>query len=269
MTPMTRFGQTDALFAADRQADLWKAFERNDAPGSPGIAPTWTSSAKDAVGCSLGPARLWFTIGYGILNEVYWPRIDLPQIRDLGFIVSDGKGFWSEVKRCGKYSLRSLASGTPAYEIVHPDERYRLSLRISPDPRRDVLAVEVVLESNAPEMRVYVLLAPHLGASGNNNRAGIAMHNDRTVLWADQAPFSLALVAVDQCQQDAVLRASAGYVGFSDGWQDFARNGAMTWSYPSAGPAMSRLWPSSAGAAFWRSASAAMWKPRPPLRCQA
>ncbi|KAH2808170.1 hypothetical protein KXV85_006086, partial [Aspergillus fumigatus] len=71
---------------------------------------------------------------------------------------------------------------------------------------------------------------------GNNNRAGIAKHNERTVLWADRAPFSLALVAVDQAQKDAVLRASAGYVGFSDGWQDFARNGAMTWSYPSAGP---------------------------------
>lgn len=233
---MTRLGHANALFADDLQADQWDASERNDAPGWPGIAPTWTSSAKDAVGCSLGPARLWFTIGYGILNEVYWPRVDLPQIRDLGFIVSDGKGFWSEVKRCGKYSLRSIALGTPAFEIVHPDERYRLSLRISPDPHRDVLAIEVALESSTPEMRVYVLLAPHLGASGNNNRAGVSRHNGRTVLWADRAPFSLALLAVDFGQTDAVARASAGYVGFSDGWQDFARNGAMTWSYPSAGP---------------------------------
>ncbi len=36
------------------------------------------------VGCSLGSSRLWFTIGGGIINEVYYPRIDLPQIRDLG-----------------------------------------------------------------------------------------------------------------------------------------------------------------------------------------
>lgn len=236
MTRITRFGQTDALRMAEWEADQWRAFERGVAPGSPGIAPTWTSSAKDAVGCSLGPARLWFTIGYGILNEVYWPRVDLPQIRDLGFIVSDGKGFWSEVKRCGKYSLKSIAPGTPAFEIVHPDDRYRLSLRISPDPRRDVLAVEVTLESGEPEMRVYALLAPHLGASGNGNRAGVARHNGRTVLWADRTPFSLALLAVDQGQTDAIRRASTGYVGFSDGWQDFARNGAMTWAYPSAGP---------------------------------
>jgi hypothetical protein len=29
-----------------------------DAPGRPGIPPTWTSSSKDAVGSALGPSRL-------------------------------------------------------------------------------------------------------------------------------------------------------------------------------------------------------------------
>jgi glucoamylase len=85
-----------------------------DAPGKPGIAPTWTSSAKDFVGCSIGPSRLWFTTGYGILNEVYWPRVDIPQIRDLGFIVADRRGFWVEVKRNADYTLRLLAPGVPA-----------------------------------------------------------------------------------------------------------------------------------------------------------
>ena len=75
----------------------------DDAPGHPGIPPTWTSSAKDLVGGSLGPSRLWFTLGFGIVNEVYFPRTALPQIRDLGFIVADGKGFWSEVTRCATW----------------------------------------------------------------------------------------------------------------------------------------------------------------------
>lgn len=207
-----------------------------DAPGSPGISPTWTSSAKDAVGCSLGPARLWFTIGYGILNEVYWPRIDIPQIRDLGFIVADGKGYWDEVKRCGAHELRSISPGAPAFEILHTGLRYRLRLRITPDPRRDVLAIETTLETVDPDLRVYALLAPHLGATGKGNRARVVQHRGRTILWAEQGPFSLALAAVDSEQQDAIMRASAGYVGASDGWQDFARNGAMTWSYAAAGP---------------------------------
>src|SRR3954471_19934225 len=81
------------------------------APGAPGVAPSWTSSAKDIVGCSLGPARLWFTMGFGIVNEVYYPRVDIPQIRDLGFIVAGPEGFWSEVKRNANYKLSLLAPG--------------------------------------------------------------------------------------------------------------------------------------------------------------
>ena len=73
--------------------------DMSQAPGAPGIGPTWSSSAKDAVGTSVVASRVWFTVGHGILNEVYWPRVDRPQIRDLGFIVADGAGFWSEVKR--------------------------------------------------------------------------------------------------------------------------------------------------------------------------
>ena len=83
------------------------------APGAPGIPPTWTSSAKDMVGTSLGPARLWFTTGFGIVNEIYWPRVDIPQIRDLGFIVAGPGGFWSEVKRNQNYAMRLLAPGPP------------------------------------------------------------------------------------------------------------------------------------------------------------
>ena len=113
------------------------------APGSPGISPTWTSSAKDIVGCALGRSRVWFTLGFGIINEVYYPQVDIPQIRDLGFIVADGLGFWVEVKRLENYTLRLLAPGTPAVEIVHMHERFTLTLRVTPDPDRDVLAIEV------------------------------------------------------------------------------------------------------------------------------
>src|SRR5207237_9589693 len=86
------------------------------APGAPGLPPTWCSSAKEMLGSSLGHARLWFTIGGGIINEVYYPRVDLPQIRDLGFIVADGAGFWIEVKRLWKHELRLAAPRVPALD---------------------------------------------------------------------------------------------------------------------------------------------------------
>src|SRR5205807_3148045 len=145
------------------------------APGAPGIPPTWTSSAKDMVGTSLGPARLWFTLGFGIVNEVYYPRVDTPQIRDLGFIVASPDGFWSEVKRNQNYSLRRLAPGVPAVEVVHSHPRYTLRLRVTPDPRRDVLAIECRLDAARDEdqLSLYVLVAPHLGATGFGNTARV------------------------------------------------------------------------------------------------
>src|SRR6516164_2949974 len=173
------------------------------APGGPGIPPTWTSSAKDMVGCALGNSRLWFTLGFGIVNEVYYPRVDLPQIRDLGFIVADGEGFWAEVKRVANYRIQLLAPGVPAVEILHEHERYTLRLRIAPDSRRDVLAIECRLDGD-PKLRLYALLAPHLGATGYGNNAAAVIYRKRRVLWAEQGPFVTALVAVDQKQRDAV-----------------------------------------------------------------
>lgn len=205
------------------------------APGHPGIAPTWTSSAKDVVGCAFGAPRLWFTTGYGILNEVYCPRVDLPQIRDLGFIVADGKGFWVEVKRLGNYRSVQPGPGIPAVEIVHQHPRFKLRLRIAPDSERDVLLLELILDGDK-DLRPYALLAPHLGGTGNDNTALVDRYRGRRILWADQGPFSLALAAVDERQRDAWGITSAGYVGSSDGWQDFSSNDAMTMAFDSAGP---------------------------------
>ncbi len=223
------------MFSAESSAMAETAASRLEAPGAPGATPTWCSSAKDMVGCALGPARLWFTVGFGIINEVYHPRIDIPQIRDLGFIVADGAGFWVEVKRLGGYALRLAAPGVPAVEILHTHPRFTLRLRVTPDPLRDVLLVEPTLSGDA-ELQLYALLAPHIGATGEGNVAAVARYRGRRVLWAEQGPFGLALVAADQRQRDVLGAASAGYVGVSDGWQDFAQHGRLTWQYERAGP---------------------------------
>jgi len=205
------------------------------APGAPGIPPTWCSSAKEMIGCSIDTSRLWFTIGGGIVNEVYFPRVDIPQIRDLGFIVADGQRFWVEVKRLWQHTIEALVPGIPAVRVVHRHERFELTLRVVPCEERDALLVDVVLTGDE-SLRPYALLAPHLGGTGMNNHAEVADYGGHRLLWAQQGPYALALAAVTDGQRDAFGRASAGYTGASDGWQDFARNGAMTWEYSSAGP---------------------------------
>ena len=68
--------------------------------GAPGMPPRWTSSEKQAVGTAYSASsRVWYTISHGILNEIYYPTIDRPQVRDLGFLISDGETFFHEEKR--------------------------------------------------------------------------------------------------------------------------------------------------------------------------
>ena len=81
-----------------------------NAPGWPGIRPRWTSSAKSGVGTALsGESRVWFTLSHGILNEVYFPRVDKACIRDLGFIVTDGSSFFSEERRHTRSEVSTVA----------------------------------------------------------------------------------------------------------------------------------------------------------------
>ena len=67
--------------------------------GGPGIEPRWTSSSKEGVGTAWSDAsRVWFTLSHGILNEVYYPTVDRPQVRDLEFLVTDGASFFHAVQ---------------------------------------------------------------------------------------------------------------------------------------------------------------------------
>ncbi len=200
--------------------------QMTDAPGgAQNLAPTWTSSAKDMVTTGLGASRVWATLGHGILNEVYWPSTGEPQIRDLGFIVAGPHG-WSEVKRVYRYTLETPEPDIPLPTVVHDGEggAYRLTLEIVPDPARDVVLIRYALEG--ADCRLYALLAPRLGPQSDRNTATTG-----EALWSEGGGAWLCLAS-----SDGFSRTSAGYVGTSDGWQDFDRNGRMTWDWDRAGP---------------------------------
>ncbi|WP_161882607.1 glycoside hydrolase family 15 protein [Deinococcus alpinitundrae] len=190
------------------------------APGAPGLPPTWTSSDKDAVTTSLGRGRVWASVGHGNLNEVYWPTNGDPQVRDLTFLVRTSGG-WFDLKRSRRYSLLLPEEG-PAIGIRHQGEGFSLSLDVVPDPHRDSLLIAYRLRGDAV---LYALLAPHLGDSGIDNTAWV----DGEALFARRGENVLTLLA-----SGGLTRASAGFVGISDGWQDFDQHGEMTWTYDRA-----------------------------------
>ncbi len=205
------------------------------APAPSYVSPNWAPAAKDAVGTALGTSRLWFTVAQGIVTEVYFPRPDIPQLKDMGFIVADGAGFWVELRRMGNYTVTWQEEAIPAITITYRHARFTFALRICADPERDVLLIDFALEGEAA-LQLYVLAAPRIGEDATCNQAWVGEWEGRPLLWAEQGPFGLALAAVDREGRPALLQRSVGLVGASDGWQDFHNNGCMSWHYAEAGP---------------------------------
>src|SRR5262249_59319581 len=139
------------------------------------VSARWTSSAKRGVGVALSPrSHVWFTISHGILNEVYYPRVDQACTRDFGLIVTNGADFFSEEKRNADHEIEVVDDGVPAYRLVNTchQRRYRIEKRILSDPRRDTVLQQIQFEAlaGAPgSYHLFRLLAPHLVNGGANN----------------------------------------------------------------------------------------------------
>jgi glucoamylase len=208
---------------------------RTFAPGWPGTPGRWTSSAKSGVGTAVSrDSRVWFTLSHGILNEIYYPRVDHACTRDLGFIVTDGRSYFSEEKRHARSKTSQVAPGIPAYRLLNTatDGRHRIEKEVLTDPWRDVVLQRVrfiPLEGTLADYRLYVLLAPHLANRGGGNTAWVGDYKGTPMLFAERAHYALALASTAPW-----LARSVGFVGVSDGWQQLRAHKRLTTSYARA-----------------------------------
>lgn len=208
------------------------------APGAPGLEARWTSSAKSGVGTTIGrSARVWFTLSHGILNEIYFPRVDQACTRDMGLIVTGPDGYFSEEKRHTHQKVQTMGDGIPGYRLVNTsrDGRYRIVKEIIVHPHREVVLQKIsfeVLRGTRSEYRVYGILAPHLRNAGNDNNAAATDYKGFPILAAYKPGIALAFA----CSKPWVTR-SVGFVGQSDGWQQLKARGwlAGEWTLAESG----------------------------------
>jgi glucoamylase len=209
--------------------------QQGEAFGAPGAQSRWTSSLKDAV-CTAYAAssRIWFTCSHGILNEIYHPTIDRAQIRDMGFLITDGMTFAHEEKRDLVSTFEYIHQETLGVRYVNrdPDGRYSLTKEIICDPHHAVVLQRVRLEADPellPRLKVYTLLAPHLDGGGADNSARAVDFAGHKALLAWRNEWSLVMGA-----SGGFARVSCGFVGASDGWRDLMDNFKMDWEFGSA-----------------------------------
>ncbi|HEY4273714.1 MAG TPA: glycoside hydrolase family 15 protein [Candidatus Udaeobacter sp.] len=204
--------------------------------GAPGIEPRWTSSAKEGVGTAYHTScRVWFTLSHGIVNEIYYPHVDKPNTRDFQFLISDGETFCHEEKRDLNHLVEYPERDCVFYRLTNsePSGRYRLIKHVLTDPHRSVLLVhtklEVFDESLRGKLRLYALLAPHLGGFGVGNSGWCTEIGDDKLIHAQRQNVHLLMA----CSSGFSCR-SVGYVGLSDGWRDLMHNFKMDWEFRAA-----------------------------------
>ncbi len=205
------------------------------APGWPGIPPRWTSSAKTGIGTALNQhSKVWFTLSHGILNEVYFPRVDQACTRDFGLMVTNGTDFFSEEKRHCTFELQPFEPGIPGYNLINSEigGRYRIVKEVLTDPYRNVVLQKVrfeALQGQISDYRLYALLSPHLANCGYGNTGWAGDYKGVPMFFAENNGTALALAC-----SVPWTKMSVGYVGASDGWQDLSAHFQMQWEYQRA-----------------------------------
>jgi glucoamylase len=202
------------------------------APGAPGDKAVWTEADKDGFGTSTTTdSKVWYTLDDGELTEVFYPDLGTPSVRDLQFIVSDGKTFAELETDATTHEVQLIDEKALEYRQVNTDKsgNYRITKTYVTDPARSTVLVDVNLESlTGKPYQLYALYDPSLdnGGSGASSDSGSVRN---TALVATDGDVASALVASPD-----LAERSTGYKGTSDGWQDLKNDYRMDWGYRSS-----------------------------------
>jgi len=216
------------------------------APGGPGGKADWLPANKSGFGTSHTTlSKVWFTLEGGRLSEVYYPRLDTPSVRNLDFMITDGRSFAARAQDASSSTTRLVGPdhgrrdnkakpNSLTYQIINTDtaKRWRLTTSFVTDPSRPTLLIDVEFTSlDGRPYQVYAVYQPQLdnpAVEAPLNQSGVTEGN--ALLSSDaQMQVASALVA-----SPAFTETSNGYLGTSDGGTDLSQHFHLTTHYSSS-----------------------------------
>jgi 3-phenylpropionate/trans-cinnamate dioxygenase ferredoxin reductase subunit len=207
------------------------------AAGGPGIEPRWTRSDKDGVGTAYSvSSRVWFTVSKGILNEVYYPTIDRPQVRDLQYLITDGETFFCDERHLDN-THACLAPDILGYRVASTDSkhRYRILLHLG----RTVRTLDPPRKRVTDDQGAVYTYDKLLLATGGTPRR-LPFGGDRIIYFRTLDDYQRVRALTEQGQQFAVI--GGGVIG-AEVAAALAMNGKqVVMTFPEAGIG-SRMFP--------------------------
>lgn len=187
-------------------------------------------------------SNVWFTAVHGTLADVMYPTVDVDNLRQFGYLVTDGSTFFFDAATDGVATSKVTDDRALTYELRVDDPLHGFSLvtEIASDATSPVVLVRTHLVANPKKLHVYAYLVPHLGGSGAAQTAFF----EGTRGYVSKGSTWLAV------GDDAAMGArTAGFLAHGDGYDqlhqdwitkvhDQAGPGrvTVTWELPSSGP---------------------------------
>ena len=207
----------------------------NLAPGAPGEEAHWPGAGKQGVGTSNTLAsKVWFTLGGGVMTEVYYPTVDVANSETLQFLVVPlGGGRVQTESEDATHRIEVIDSQALSFRQINTakDGKWKITKTYAADPERSVVLVDVTFEQSSPHA-LYVYYDPSLNNSGMHDTAWSPVFE--SALLASDADKATALVLASSAASSSAVgfdELTNGYLGTSDGLTQLRRGGRIQNQY--------------------------------------
>src|SRR6267378_6512604 len=201
-------------------------------PGQPGNDAHWPTAAKQGFGAAnTTRSKVWFTLADGVMSEVYYPTLDVPNVQTLQLIIVSAGG---RVETESEDTIHSVQVLDNARSLSFRQENraksgaYAITKTYVTDPERSSVLIDVNFHWNAAGQcgcALYLYYDPSLNNSGMHDSGWI----DGAWLVAADAEKASALTVLNK----GFDQETNGYLGTSDGLSQLRHNGSIT-RYPRA-----------------------------------
>ena len=222
---MLRFILIAIVFLLSCSALLAQA-GNEEAPSAPGVDAHWPSAAKNGFGTANSLAsKVWFTLNNGVMTEVFYPTLDIPNVQMLQLIVvsADGKRVETEaddtVHRVEVPNQQALL-----FRQINTAKSgaYTITKSYVTDTQRSSVLVNVSFQWNEKNLfagAIYVYYDPSLNNSGMHDSAA-AEGNWLVATDGDKASALTSSMGFEEMTN--------GYAGVSDGLTQLRRDHRLT-----------------------------------------
>ncbi len=223
-----------ALILISACGSLWAQVTNQLAPGAPGKDAHWPTAAKTGFGTANSlKSKVWFTLADGVLTEVYYPTLDVPNVQTLQLVIVRGGEVDTEAEDT-HHHIELVDDDSLSFRQVNTAKSgdYKIIKTYTTDPLRNTVLIDIEFQSSGLA-NVYLYYDPSLNNSGLRDTA-LAQGDALLSVDGDKASAlisSSGFAYLDQKEgifkrllPTSTVGSSNGFLGVNDGLTELRRN---------------------------------------------